>query len=152
MRCGQVTTMSSASDQQWLECGADQSLRSCAVSCHDTAGIWVAFFQDCQQYRCGQDLGWMVDHQVVGAGAGIGGGGTEFVCAESKPHTSRRKPGPRFPKAAAIILRTGDAMTGQCHTDVTFLDALSICADVGARLCTLPEVRFNPILIRFNPI
>ena len=43
--CGQVTTMSSASDQQWLECGADQSLRSCAVSCHDTAGIWVAFFQ-----------------------------------------------------------------------------------------------------------
>ena len=24
------------------------------VSCHDIAGIWVAFFQECQQYRCGQ--------------------------------------------------------------------------------------------------
>ena len=24
------------------------------VSGHDIAGIWVAFFQECQQYRCGQ--------------------------------------------------------------------------------------------------
>ena len=24
------------------------------VSCRDIAGIWVAFFQGCQQYRCGQ--------------------------------------------------------------------------------------------------
>ena len=24
------------------------------VSCHDIAGIWVAFFQERQQYRCGQ--------------------------------------------------------------------------------------------------
>ena len=39
------------------------------------------------------------------------------------------------------VLRTGDAMTGQCHTDVTFLDALSICTSVGARLCTLPEIQ-----------
>ena len=30
------------------------------VSCHDIAGIWVAFFQECQQYRCeqGEYLGW----------------------------------------------------------------------------------------------
>eukprot|EP01045_Picozoa_sp_COSAG04_P019589 COSAG04_NODE_1918_length_5203_cov_2.179902_3_plen_162_part_00 len=26
------------------------------VSCHDIAGIWVAFFQECRQYRCGQDM------------------------------------------------------------------------------------------------
>jgi len=26
------------------------------VSCHDVAGIWVAFFQECQQSRCGQAL------------------------------------------------------------------------------------------------
>jgi len=25
-----------------------------AVSCHDIAGIWVAFFSRCQRYRCGQ--------------------------------------------------------------------------------------------------
>ncbi len=24
------------------------------VSCHDIAGIWVAFFSRCQRYRCGQ--------------------------------------------------------------------------------------------------
>ena len=24
------------------------------VSCHDIAGVWVAFFQECQRYRCGQ--------------------------------------------------------------------------------------------------
>ena len=24
------------------------------VSCHDIAGIWVAFFSGCQRYRCGQ--------------------------------------------------------------------------------------------------
>ena len=29
--------------------------RGCAcVSCHDIAGIWVAFFQECQQHRCEQ--------------------------------------------------------------------------------------------------
>ena len=27
---------------------------SFTVSCHDTAGIWVAFFSRCQRYRCGQ--------------------------------------------------------------------------------------------------
>jgi len=26
------------------------------VSHHDIAGIWVAFFRECQQYRCGQDI------------------------------------------------------------------------------------------------
>ena len=25
------------------------------VSCHDIAGIWVAFFSRCQRYRCGQE-------------------------------------------------------------------------------------------------
>ena len=25
------------------------------MSRHDIAGIWVAFFQECQQYRCGQE-------------------------------------------------------------------------------------------------
>jgi hypothetical protein len=91
--CAMTTTMSSASDQQWLECGADQSLRSCA------------------------ELGWNLDNQQIGGGAGIGGGGTEFVCAES------------------------DAMfDGQCMTDITFLDALDACVSAGARLCTLAEV------------
>ena len=84
----------------------------------------------------------MVDHQVVGAGAGIGGGGSEFVCAESK-FSSESTPGHVFQRLqrSSHVLRTGDAMTGECHTDVTFLDALSICADVGARLCTLPEIQ-----------
>ena len=27
-----------------------------AVSCHNIAGIWVAFFSRCQRYRCGQVL------------------------------------------------------------------------------------------------
>ena len=27
------------------------------VSCHDIAGVWVAFFQECQRYRCGQESG-----------------------------------------------------------------------------------------------
>ena len=31
-----------------------QSLREKLVSCHDIAGIWVAFFSRCQRYRCGQ--------------------------------------------------------------------------------------------------
>ena len=26
------------------------------VICHDTAGIWVAFFSRCQRYRCGQEI------------------------------------------------------------------------------------------------
>ena len=26
------------------------------VSRHDSAGIWAAFFQECQRHRCGQDL------------------------------------------------------------------------------------------------
>ena len=30
------------------------------VSGHDIAGIWVAFFQECQQYRCGQ-----VDNEAI---------------------------------------------------------------------------------------
>ena len=24
------------------------------MSCHDIAGVWVASFQECQRYRCGQ--------------------------------------------------------------------------------------------------
>ena len=24
------------------------------MSCHDIAGVWVAFFQECQRYCCGQ--------------------------------------------------------------------------------------------------
>ena len=31
------------------------------VSCHDVASTWLAFFQECQQYRCAQgqvDLYW----------------------------------------------------------------------------------------------
>ena len=31
-----------------------QSLREKLVSCHDIAGIWVAFVSRCQRYRCGQ--------------------------------------------------------------------------------------------------
>ena len=30
-------------------------MASAEVSGHDIAGIWVAFFQECQQYRCGTD-------------------------------------------------------------------------------------------------
>lgn len=82
-----------ASDQQWLECGADESLRSCA------------------------ELGWALDNQQVGAGSGIGGGGTEFVCAEA------------------------DAMSGQCHADIDFFSAMQLCVNTGARLCTLGEVQ-----------
>ena len=34
-----------------------QEERDCKndVSGHDISGIWVAFFQECQQYRCGQE-------------------------------------------------------------------------------------------------
>ena len=31
-------------------------LEAAEVSGHDIPGIWVAFFQECQQYRCGQDM------------------------------------------------------------------------------------------------
>ena len=33
-------------------------MESVDVSRHDIAGIWVAFFQECQQYRCGQGGWW----------------------------------------------------------------------------------------------
>ena len=33
----------------------DQLAKLQLVSCHEIAGIWVAFFQECQQYRCGQE-------------------------------------------------------------------------------------------------
>ena len=34
---------------------APEEIGRFAVSRHDIAGIWVAPFQECQQYRCGQD-------------------------------------------------------------------------------------------------
>ena len=39
------------------------------VSRHDIAGIWVAFFQECQQYRCGQDRGSGWHRQLGGQGS-----------------------------------------------------------------------------------
>ena len=36
--------------------GARSRIPRAHVSRHDIASIWVAFFQECQQYRCGQ--GW----------------------------------------------------------------------------------------------
>ena len=33
----------------------DQLAKLQLVSCHEIAGIWVAFFQECQQSRCGQE-------------------------------------------------------------------------------------------------
>ena len=35
------------------------------VSRHDIARIWVAFFQECQQYRCGQAVAHGRSHSVV---------------------------------------------------------------------------------------
>ena len=46
-----------------LAVGAGSCLAQQHVSRHDIAGIWVAFFQECQRYRCGQgtDLAYYKD-------------------------------------------------------------------------------------------
>ena len=45
------------------------------VSCHDIAGIWVAFFSRCQRYRCRQDLAPVFfDSDAVAAVIGFWGG------------------------------------------------------------------------------
>ena len=46
-----------AESLQRCQSGSDGHLRMMEVSRHDIAGIWVAFFQECQQYDCcGQDM------------------------------------------------------------------------------------------------
>ena len=46
-----------AESLQRCQSGSDGHLRMMEVSPHEIAGIWVAFFQECQQYDCcGQDM------------------------------------------------------------------------------------------------
>ena len=56
-----------------------------AVSCHDIAGIWVAFFSRCQRYRCGQGkrtkMRGFCDHSNFG---GVGAAGRGLARGELK--------------------------------------------------------------------
>ena len=56
------------------------AIASFTVSCHDTAAICVAFFQECQRYRCGQvALGPPGSARIVCAG----GSGSSAVAAQA---------------------------------------------------------------------
>ena len=67
------------------------------VSRHDIAGIWVAFFQRCQRYRCGgQDIAGGAPHQWYDLDIGLSNPAAERrlvggeVCLCKQPHDCRR--------------------------------------------------------------
>ena len=53
--CERKAGLASERTQACYKCIDPQQDAMLQVSGHDIAGIWVAFFKECQQYRCGQD-------------------------------------------------------------------------------------------------
>lgn len=88
-----------AADQQWMQCTADESLKTC------------------------DELGWEMTVVYSDNGWVNPMAGTDSVCANSKV-------GPP----------TAEHPEGSCSRSSTFTEALSLCVNAFARLCTLQEI------------
>ena len=111
-----------------------------SVSRHDIAGIWVAFFQECRQYRCAQEL---VRRWVGFAADGVPAGGWPEFRANSSRMLGLREYGSDSIEAFPEICDEWDAVDLEIAAEKGFKSddeaepCVSVVADLRSKMSHL---------------